>query len=210
MIFMVSLRLNDGWVGAGTRPQWLESRIIITTDSTPLHWKCIIGRNAPIIVAPCLFYCAPLPANAPQFCKTHNEPLPRSPLRLHSWVTLSFGILWQDPLGFCVTILGYFLTRSLKMIPTKCAPDCCHGREASDSGRETEQTSDLSSTVRSHNPASGKLGRRGRPGHNTARTRPFVRIFWTDGQVDAAGSADNGPHRQMDNSGPRPFWMIFG
>ena len=79
------------------------------------------------------------------------------------------------------------------MILTKCAPDCCHGREASDTGRETEQTSDLSSTVRSHNPASGKLERRGRPGHNTARTRPFVRIFWTDGQVDAAGSADNGP-----------------
>ena len=116
----------------------------------------------------------------------------------------------HDPLGFFDTILGYFLTRSLEMIPPKCAPDCCHGREASDSGRETEQTSDLSSTVRSHNPASGKLERRGRPGHNTARTRPFVRIFWTDGQVDAAGSADNGPHRQMDNSGPRPFWMIFG
>ena len=46
-----------------------------------------------------------LPANAPQFCKTHNEPLPRSPLRLHSWVTRSYGFLGHDPLGFFDTIL---------------------------------------------------------------------------------------------------------
>ena len=44
-----------------------------------------------------------LPANAPQFCRTHNEPLPRSPLRLHSWVTRSFGILWQLTQKFCST-----------------------------------------------------------------------------------------------------------
>ena len=46
-----------------------------------------------------------LPANAPQFCKTHNEPLPRSPLRLHSWVTRSYGFLGHDPLGFFDMIL---------------------------------------------------------------------------------------------------------